>query len=103
MEDDDRLELNKAARRRTKLFGISGDSALVLFGVFTFCALLGYLGLPINITVAILVVVTLTAAFLVKDGTGEFIARIRSPIQYTRGCWIYQSPLKPQKSNRKRK
>jgi hypothetical protein len=103
VKDDDRLELNKAARRRITFFGVSPESAFVLFGVLTFCALLAYLGLPKNIAIAIFVVSTLASAFLVKDGVGEIAARLRNPVEYTRGFWKYRSPFKKQQQKRKRR
>lgn len=102
-DEEEDLTRNKALGRSVKFFGITGESAAVLFAIATLCAMLSSLGVPTNVVIAIFVSVLLTAAYLVKDGTGELIARFRKPVKYTRGDWKYQSPRGLKKSRSKRK
>ena len=93
MLEETRIEVNRALRRRSKFFGISRDVAIVLIGIGVFCFVLGSLGLPINIVIALFVTFFFTAIFTLKNGTSEVLARIRKPKHYTRGCFEYQSPF----------
>lgn len=93
MEEDTRIEVNRALRRRAKFFGISRDVAIVLMAITVVCLMLGSSGLPPNIATALFVTLFFTALFILKDGTGEILAKIRRPKHYTRGCFDYRSPL----------
>jgi hypothetical protein len=87
------IKVNKALRRRVKIFGLSRDVIIVLLGVVTLCLVLGTI-LPVNVATAIFAVLFLTTLFVLKDGIGEVLAKCRKPRHYTRGCFDYHSPLK---------
>jgi hypothetical protein len=93
MPEDTRIEVNRAMRRRAKFFGVSRDVAIVLMAITVLCLILGSSGLPPNMAIALFVTLFFTALFVLKDGTGELLAKTRKPRHYTRGCFDYQSPL----------
>lgn len=102
MEEEVRIDVNRALRRRSKFFGISRDVGLVLLGILMFSLTLGYCGVPPNIAAAIFGTLFFTALFTLKDGSGEVLAKMRKPRHYTRGCFEYRSPLHTGKKNEKK-
>jgi hypothetical protein len=102
-KDATRINVNRALRRRSKAFGISRDIAIVLGLIVVFCMLLLYLEVPINLVTAIFTTLFITTLFILKDGMGEVLAKLRKPRYYTRGCLDYRSPLTRRKINEKAK
>jgi hypothetical protein len=98
MPEETKIEVNKALRRRVKFFGVSRDVGLVLMAIMVLCLMLGTIA-PLNITTAIFVTLFLTTLFVLKDGSGEVLAKFRKPKYYMRGCFDYHSPLKNQFGN----
>lgn len=96
-QDDRQINVNRALRRRAKSFGISRDVAIVLGFMVMFCITLSYFGVPINFIAAIFASLFLSILFVLRDGMGEVLAKIRKPRYYTRGCFRYRSPLRKQK------
>jgi hypothetical protein len=102
MQEEVRIDVNRALRRRSKFFGISRDVGLVLMGILLFCITLGYFGMPPNFASAIFATLFFTTLFILKDGSGEVLARMRKPRHYTRGCFEYRSPLQTVRKNEKK-
>lgn len=102
-KDETRINVNRALRRRAKAFGISRDVAIVLALITIFCLTLGSWGVPINIVTAMFTTLFLSTLFILKDGMGEVLAKLRKPKYYTRGCLYYRSPLTSKKTDGKAK
>jgi hypothetical protein len=102
-KDETRINVNRGLRRRSKAFGISRDIAIVLGLIVILCMTLVSWGMPINLVTAIFTTLFLTTLFILKDGMGEVLAKLRKPRYYTRGCLDYRSPLTRRKINEKAK
>jgi hypothetical protein len=99
MQEETRIEVNRALRRRSKFFGISRDVGLVLLMIVAICLTLASFGVPPNVAAAIFATLFFTALFTLKDGAGEVLAKMRKPRHYTRGCFEYRSPLRGAKNH----
>jgi hypothetical protein len=102
-KDETRININRALRKRAKAFGISRDVAIVLAFIAVICITLASWGVPINFVTAIFATLFLSTLFILKDGMGEVLAKLRKPKYYTRGCFYYRSPVTGRKANEKEK
>jgi hypothetical protein len=102
MQEEVRIDVNRALRRRKKFFGISQDVGIVLMVIFTFSFSLVSFGVAPNFAAAIFATLFFTALFTLKDGMGEVLAKMRKPRHYTRGCFEYRSPLRTMRKHEKK-